>query len=348
MPVQARAIGTVRVISTVSVRPRVNGELTEVHFKEGDYVKAGDKLFTIDPLPYEAAVLQAKANLKKSEVALKGAELELARVRRGGLGGVVAESAVEAAETAVAAAEAGVAADKVAIHTAELQKSFTTITSPITGRAGALLVTRGNLVTASDLHPLVVINQISPIDVAFTLPEDQLPLVMEANRKTPLRVEADPRGPVGRVAGVLSFIDNTVDPETGTVEFKAEFENEDNKLWPGLFVDVVVTVGRRPDSVVIPASAVQSGQKGQYVYVVDSQRKAELRPVTVAFEVGNEAVIAAGLKGDETVVVEGQLRLAPGTKVEPRALPPAPAATPPVAAGVPSAPAPRPVTGGAK
>jgi multidrug efflux system membrane fusion protein len=314
VPVQFRAIGTVKTVSTVSVRPRVGGEVTGVYFAEGEEVTQGKKLFTIDPRPYEAAVKQAEATLAKDKATLYGAELDLKRIER--IGGSVAAAELDSARTRVAAARAAVEADEAALRTARLQLEFTTVTSPLDGRAGAVLVTPGNLVSPSDPVPLVVINQISPIFVAFALPERQLPAVIAARRERPLRVEASVRDGGSPAEGVLAFVDNTVDATTGTIQLKAEFENKDHRLWPGQFVDVVLTVGERPDSVVVPVEAVQAGQHGRYVYVVTPEGTAELRPVVVADELGGEAVIASGLRGGEVVVVEGQLRLAPGAKVE--------------------------------
>jgi multidrug efflux system membrane fusion protein len=316
VPVRVRTIGTVKTAASVAIRPRVGGELTGVFFKEGDFVKADQKLFTIDPRPYKAVVEQAKANKAKSLTLLKGAEVNLKRAEDARTSGVGAPTEYDAALTAVAAAKATVEADQVAIDTAEIQASFTTIRSPIHGRAGELLVDRGNLVDANGVTPLVVINQVSPIHVTFTLPEQQLPVVLAARRLGPLKVEADPRTGGPLATGVLAFVDNTADPLTGTITFKAEFKNSDERLWPGVFVDVILTLGERPDSAVVPSAALQSGQKGQYVYVVTAEKMAEVRPVTVAFEAGGEAVIASGLRAGEVVVVEGQLRLAPGVKVD--------------------------------
>jgi multidrug efflux system membrane fusion protein len=338
VPVQLRAIGSVKAIASVAIRPRVGGELLEVGFKEGDYVEKGQKLFVIDPRPYEAAARQAKANLAKSLAVLKGAENDMKRAEEGRATGVAAASDYDVASTALATAKATVEADRAAVHSAELQAGYTTITSPLSGRAGELLVTRGNLVDASGAGPLVVINQISPIYVTFSLPEQQLPVVLEARRRGPLKVAADLRGGGPLATGELAFIDNAADPATGTVQFKATFANADQRLWPGLFVDVTVTLGQRPDSVVVPSAAIQSGQKGRYVYLVTAEKKAEVRPVAVAFEEGGEAVIASGLAGGEAVVVEGQLRLAPGAAVDPR----------PLEGKPPSPPAPRVAAGGAQ
>jgi multidrug efflux system membrane fusion protein len=315
VPVQARVIGNVRAVSTVSIRAQVGGQLNEVHFTEGDYVKKGQKLFTIDPLRYQAAVRQARANLAKSKAILVGAEQVLNRLMRLSKVAVSVEE-VDAARATEGSARAAVEADEAALASAQLQESYTIITSPLDGRTGGLLVTAGNIVAVNDVNPLVVVNQVSPIHVAFALPEQRLPAVAAARREKPLKVEAYLRDGEKPVEGVLAFIDNQVDPTTGTVELKAEFKNEDRKLWPGQFVDVVLTIRDRPGSVLVPTAAIQSGQQGMYVYVVTAEKTVELRPVTVAFDSGNDAVVATGLNGGETVVVEGQLRLAPKSKVQ--------------------------------
>ena len=284
VPVRIHAIGSVKTLATVAIRPRVGGQLTGVFFKEGDYVEENKKLFTIDPRPYEAAVKQAEANLAKNDAVRKGAEVELARIEVLRNSGVGTATDYDAAVTAVASAKAAVEADQTAVNTAKLQYSFTTITAPIPGRVGELLVNAGNLVEANGVNPLVVINQLDPITVTFALPEQQLPVVKAAWKKGPLKVEADLRGGGPLAVGELAFIDNAADPLTGTVQFKAAFANAEQKLWPGLFVDVTLTLGARPDSVVVPSAALQSGQKGQYVYVATADKKAELKPVTVAFE----------------------------------------------------------------
>ena len=327
VPLRLRTIGAVKALASVAVRPRAGGELKEVFFGEGDLVKKGKKLFAIDPRPYDAAVTLAEANRAKNVALLAGAEVELKRADQARTAGAGSPTEYDAAFTAVAAAKAAIAADQAAVDSAKIQATYTTITAPIDGRAGEILVTRGNLVDANGAAPLVVINQVSPISVAFTLPEQQLPAVVEARKAGPLRVRADLRGGVRLADGELAFVDNAADPLTGTVQFKATFANENDQLWPGLYVEVVLTLGERKDSVVVPAAAIQSGQKGQYVYVVGPNQTAELRPVTVAFEADEEAVVASGLTGGETVVVEGQLRLAPGVKVAPKGGPAAPAGT---------------------
>jgi multidrug efflux system membrane fusion protein len=335
VPVQARAIGSVKTVATVAVRSRVAGTLTEVHFREGDVVRKGQRLFTIDPRPYEAAVRQAEANLTRDNALLRGAEVAVRRLEQSGTGAVTA-SELDVARTAVGSAKATVEADEAAVAAAKLQLSYTAINSPLDGRAGELLVSAGNLIDAAGTAPLVVVNQISPIFVTFALPEQQFPAVVAASRAGPLRVEAHVRGGGAPVAGTLAFIDNAVTPESGTVQLKAEFPNADQALWPGQFVDVILVVRDRPDSVVVPAPAIQTGQQGNYVYVVTADQRAELRPVAVAFEADGLAVIDSGLAGGETVVVEGQLRLTNGTRVDPKPAPPrsaAPAAVPAVVTG---------------
>jgi membrane fusion protein, multidrug efflux system len=318
VPVQLRAIGSVRVFATVAVRPRVSGELTAVHFQEGQFVKKGDKLFTIDPRPYQTALDQAKAQLERDKALLRGAELILERGRQ--LAGSAAASGeeIDRFRTDVASASASVAADQAAVKSADLQLGFTTISSPIDGRTGNVLVTQGNLVTANEATALVVINQISPIAVAFSVPEQRLAEI-EANRQRQggtLPVEVFIRDGSAGLAGELTFIDNTVDPTTGTVPLKATFANQDRRLWPGQFVDVVLTLADRPDSVTVPAAAVQDGQAGSFVFVVRPDNTAEFRPVEVAFVTSaGEAVIAKGLAGGEAVVTDGHLRVAPGSKV---------------------------------
>jgi multidrug efflux system membrane fusion protein len=317
VPVQIRAIGTAKVFATVAVRPRVDGELTEVHFREGEDVRKGDKLFTIDPRPYQTTLARAKAQLDRDLALLKGAELTLERSQRAGTATVTAEE-LDKLRTEVTSAGATVAADRAAVRTAELQFSFTTITSPIDGRTGNLLVHAGNLVTAMEANPLVVINQLAPIAVAFSVPEQSLTAIGENLRKRggKLPVAADLRDGTPALAGELTFVDNTVDPATGTVQLKATFPNRDRRLWPGQFVDVVLTLTDRPDSVTVPLVAVQDGQDGSYVFVVGPEEKAVLRPVQVAFVTADgDAVIAKGLAVGEAVVTDGHLRVSPGAKL---------------------------------
>lgn len=334
VPVQLKAIGTVRVYKSVAVRPEVTGELKTAHFTEGRLVTKGQELFTVDPVRYKTALEHAQALLERERAVLRGAELALKRGLSLPRTSVTAED-IEKLRTDVAAATASVAANVAAVRTAEIQRDQTTIRSPIDGQTGNLLVAPGNLVTANEANPLVVINQLKPISVSFAVPEEYLGDIEEgqAQMGRPLTVEAYPRErtPVtagkspgkakrhGPLTGELTFIDNTVDPATGTIQLKGDFTNDDLRLWPGRYVDVVLTLGERPDSVVVPAAAVQDGQdERQYVFVVRPDSTAELRYVTVAFVHAGEAVIAEGLAAGETVVTDGHLRVAPGGQVKPR------------------------------
>jgi multidrug efflux system membrane fusion protein len=318
VPVQLRAIGTVRVFATVAVRPRLNGELTEVHFREGQDVKKGDRLFTIDPRPYRTALEQAKAQLERDQALLRGAELVLERGRQLARTSAIAAELLDRNYTDVASARATVAADQAAVKSAELQLEFTTINAPIDGRTGNVLVTVGNLVSTSEPNPLVVINQISPISVSFSVPEQYLAEI-EANRRKhdgTLPVDASLRGGSAPLHGKLTFIDNTANTTTGTVQLKATFPNEDRRLWPGQFVEVIMTLGERRDSVTVPSAAVQEGQDGSFVFVLRPDSTAALQFVDTAFvTTEGEAVITKGLSGGETVITDGHLRVAPGSKV---------------------------------
>lgn len=317
VPVQLRAIGNVRVYATVSVRPRVSGEINEVHFTEGDFVKKGDKLFTVDPLPYKTALEQAEALEERDRVLLKGAEAALKRGLELSRPIALAAEQLEKLRTDVATARATLTASEAAVKTAELQYGFTTISSPINGLTGNLLVTQGNLVTANEAAPLVVINQIWPISVSFAVPEHRLGEIKRERQRQGgvLPVEAYIRGDSHVPRGELTFIDNAVDPATGTVQLKANFKNDDQRLWPGEFVDVVLQLSERQNSITVPSSAVQEGQNGSYVFVVKADSTAELRSVQVAFTHQGEAVVTKGLAADETVVIDGHLRVAPGSKV---------------------------------
>jgi multidrug efflux system membrane fusion protein len=317
VPVQIRAIGNVRVYASVAVRPRVSGEIIEKHFNEGDFVKKGDELFIIDPLPYKTALDQAKALEQRDRAILKGADAALKRGLELSRPIALAAEELEKLRTEVARARATLAASEAAVKTAELQYGYTTISAPIDGLTGKLLITPGNIVTANEAAPLVVINQIWPISVVFAVPEHQLGVIKRERKRQGgvLPVEAHIRGEAQVPRGELTFNDNEVDTLTGTVQLKANFGNEDQLLWPGEFVDIIVTLSQRDNSITVPIAAVQDGQNGSYVFVVKADSTAEMRPVEVALTHQGEAVIAKGLKADETVVIDGHLRVAPGAKV---------------------------------
>jgi len=344
VPVQVRAIGTVGAYSTVSVRSQIDGELTGVYFQEGQDVKKGDLLFTIDPRPLEAELRQAearlakdmaqakqaKANLAKTAAQAKTAEVQAKRYQRLVEEGIVSrdqydqirtnadalQAALRADQAAVEDAEATIQVDQAALENAKLQLGYTSIRSPIDGRTGDLMVHQGNLVKANDTV-LVAIHQISPIYVTFSVPEQELPEIRKYMAAGKLEVEAIvPNEEAHPVKGVITFVDNTVDRTTGTIQLKGTFDNEEKRLWPGQFVNVVLTLTTQPNAVVAPSQAIQNGQEGQYVFVIKPDLTVESRPVVVARTFGDETVIERGLQPGEKVVTDGQLRLAPGVKVE--------------------------------
>jgi multidrug efflux system membrane fusion protein len=319
VPVELEAVGKVEPLSTVAVLARVGGELTGVHFTEGQEVQKGQVLFTIDPRPYEAALAQAQAAVARDRAMAANSASDQRRY-----GDLVQKEYVTreqyeriAAETA--SAEATVKADEAAVEAARLQLEYCTIRSPLTGRTGSLLVHQGNLVKANDAQPLVVINQIRPIYVSFSVPQAQLPEIERHRAEGHLTVEAvAAEGGGAPQQGTLSFLDNQIDRTTGTILLKATFPNDSRALWPGQFTKVRLTLARQADAVVVPAQAVQTGQQGQYVYVVRADQTVESRAVQVSRTVGGDAVVASGLSPGETVVTDGQLRLAPGVRVKAR------------------------------
>jgi multidrug efflux system membrane fusion protein len=329
MPIDIRVIGTTEAFSTVAVRAQITGELTSVNFKEGDDVKQGQVLFTLDRRPLEAALQQAQANLARDQAGAVNARAQAARYRDLLGRGIATREQVDQITANAAAADATVGADLAAVENAQVQLQYATISAPIAGRTGALQVHAGNLVRASDTTPLVVINQVTPIYVTFGIPEAQLPALKRYMAAKPLTVEARAPNESGSAStGRISFVDNTVDQTTGTIKIKGTFANQDRRLWPGQFVNVVVTLTTDPTAIVVPATAVQTGQQGQYAFVVKPDQTAELRTVTVARTNGTDTVIASGLKPGETVVTDGQLRLVAGSKVSIKSSGSAPKVTP--------------------
>jgi multidrug efflux system membrane fusion protein len=329
MPVRIEAVGTVAPAETVTVRSQVTGPLAEVHFVEGQDVTRGALLFTIDPRPFRAALEQAQAEQARNATAAEFARREGARYAELFKQGLVARSQYEQLIANANAADALVRASRAAVETARLQLSYTAVRAPLDGRTGRLLADRGTLVQANATD-LVVINRLRPIEVAFAVPAQHLP---ELGRRPSgsIEVAATPAGLEAGATGRLTFLDNRVDPQTGTIQLKATFGNEDARLWPGQFVNVVVTLGVEPDALVIPAAAVQTGQQGPYVFVVRPDGTVESRPVAVARQLGEEVVLAQGVAPGEPVVTEGQLRLTAGARVEvqaPAASPPSPPAPP--------------------
>jgi multidrug efflux system membrane fusion protein len=315
-PVELRAIGNVRAYSTVSVKAQVEGQLARAYFTEGQEVKRDAPLFLIDPRPFEAAVRQAEANLARDQAQAAQARVDAERFARLVRESVASRQEYDQARTRARALEASVAADEAAVESARLQLQYCSIRSPIDGRVGQLLVHEGNVVKANETT-LAVINQLRPVYVEFSVPQQDLPRIRTHMAEGPLPVQALPLdGARPPVPGELSFVNNTVDTSTGTVLLKAVLPNSDETLWPGQFVNVAVRLTTEKSAVMVPARAVQTGQQGKYVFVVRPDGTAELRPVVVGHTVDQDVVIQNGLAPGEQVVTEGQLRLGPGVRVE--------------------------------
>lgn len=316
VPVDVRVIGSVQPISSVAVRALVAGQLQRVWFREGDDVRKGQRLFTIDERPYQSALDQAEANLNRDEAQAKNADAEAKRYAELVKKDYVTREDYDKFLSGAEAARAVVAADRAAAENARLQLAYCDIRSPLDGRTGSLQVQAGNLVKANDTTPLVAINQITPVYVTFSVPESQLGDV-RARGLGNVPVSASPQQGGGAAQnGKLTFIDNAVDAQTGTITLKATFTNEGRVLWPGEFVNVAMTLSNRHNATVVPVQAVQNGQKGQYVYVVTEGNGIQMRPVTVIQQVDNQAVIGKGVNPGDTVVTDGQIRLTPKSKVE--------------------------------
>lgn len=320
VPVQIRAVGSVATISTVAVKTLVGGELTRVWFREGDDVVQGQRLFTIDPRQYEAAVAQAEASLERDEAQLRNAEAQAARYATLVKSDYVTKQEFDSFESAAAVARANAAADRAALQNARLQLAYCDIRSPIDGRTGNLMVQAGNVVKANDVA-LVTINQIAPVYVQFAVPESRLDEIRAVHDLARIKVGVFSReGGTDLASGTLVFIDNAVDTTTGTIRMKALFPNKDRALWPGQFVDLVLTVSTRVGATVVPTQAVQTSQKGQYIYVVRQDGGVDMREVSVVTSDDREAVIGSGVAAGEVVVTDGQLRLTPKSKVKTREL----------------------------
>jgi membrane fusion protein, multidrug efflux system len=316
MAVKLRSVGNVEASSTVEVRSQVSGELMSVDFAEGQDVRQGQLLFTIDPRVFEATLLQAEAALARDTAQSKNLEAQHARLTNLLKQGLVSQADYDAAAASAAAMQASIAAGKAAVENARLQRQNTRIAAPVAGRTGALLVHRGALVRANDATPLVVINRLSPAFVSFAVPARMLPRLRRGDTQRALGVEASPAGAAdGASTGTVTFIDNSVDPATDTIRLKATFPNTDRRLWPGAFVDVTLQLSVDQHAKVIPAKAVQPSQQGDFVFVVRPDQTVETRPVKVAWTEGDEAVIETGLNAGETVVTDGQLRLTPGARI---------------------------------
>jgi len=316
VPEQLAAIGNVEAYSTVTVKSLVEGQLASVGFEEGQELKRGDLLFTIDPRPFEAAVHQAEANVARDLAQARHADVEAERFARLMREGVVSSDEAEQARTRAEALAATVKGNQAALEDARLRLEYCYIRSPIDGRIGALLVHEGNVVKENDTT-LAVINQLRPVYVSFAVPEQHLAEIKRRMAEGLLAVEASASGDGASPArGELSFVNNAVDHTTGTVLLKGRFPNADERLWPGQFARVALTLATRHGAIVAPASAIQTGQEGPYAFVVKSDRTVESRAVSVGPAIDQDVVVEKGLSPGELVVTDGQLRLTPGTAVE--------------------------------
>jgi multidrug efflux system membrane fusion protein len=343
VPVDIAAIGNIEAYATISIRSQVTGQLEEIAFHEGDFVKAGQRLFTLDRRPFEAAVAQAEANLSKDKALLAQAQAQLARdaanaeyqqltsernsqlVQRGILSKDAGEqsraqadataAAVNADKANVESAKAELVAQQAAVDNARVQLGYTVITSPIDGRTGSLSVKVGSLITANQLE-MITVARVDPIYVTFAVPAVHLPTIKKHMTDSKLAVTAVPQDAEAQPAsGTLAFVDNAVDMTTDTIKLKASFPNADHRLWPGQFARVTLRLATLSNATVVPGQAVQTGQDGQYVFVVKDDSTVEQRPVETAQRVEQDIVVTKGLRPGETVVTEGQLRLEPGAKV---------------------------------
>ena len=317
VPVQIRAVGNVEPFSTVSIKSQVTGVIMQAHFKEGQDVKKGQLLFTIDPRPLEAALKQAEANLARDSAQLNNSREQAKRYAELVEKQYVSREQYDQIRTNADAAAAVVEADKAAVENAKVQLSYCYIYSPVNGRVGTLLVNEGNLVRVNDGTPLVVINQLLPIYVTFSVPEQYLADIKKRMAAGKLIVSARFPSDEGRLEeGALAFVDNTVDRTTGTIKLKAEFKNSELHLWPGQFINVALTLSTQAGAVVVPSDAIQVGPDGQQVFVVKNDKRIEIRPVRVGQSEGGETVVAKGLAAGEMVVREGQFLLGPGSRVD--------------------------------
>jgi membrane fusion protein, multidrug efflux system len=339
-PILVTAIGTVQSIATVMIKSRVDGEIAKVNFEEGQEVKEGDILFTLDDRALRAQLQQAEANLERDRAQLERNQLEVKRQTELAGRGVASAQKLEDVTTSVAVAEATVRASEATAENARVNLNYTTIRAPITGRTGSVALKRGNVVKAVDtaptVMPLVTITQLRPIYVALTVPERYLADLRTAMAEGPVpAVVTVPSQPQAPITGTLTFIDNQVDVATGTISLKAKFANDDDRLWPGQFVNVTLTLGTQENAVVVPSGAIQVGPNGPYVFVIRPDSTVELRLVKPDRIVGGKTVVAEGMAAGEQVVVDGQLRLGNGTRVTVQGSTPTKAQPTPVAERTP-------------
>ena len=310
-----RAIGRVEAFSTVDVKAQISGQIMQVHFLQGQDVKQGDLLFTIDPRPFEAALQQAQANLAKDRAQYRMAAADEHRYSVLLKQNVGSRQQYDQVEANAAALSASMQADAAAVQTAQLNLEYCQIRAPIDGRTGDLLVHAGNLVKPDADTAMVVINQVHPVYVDFAIPEQKLPSVREFMAERKLAVQVSLPEQQGVESGELTFVDNSVDSKTGTINLKGEFANGNGRLWPGEYVNATLILRDHPGAILVPSQAVQTGQQGSFVFVVQPAMKVELRPIVAGETIDSETVVNSGLKAGETVVTDGQLRLIPGATV---------------------------------
>jgi multidrug efflux system membrane fusion protein len=319
IPVYLEGLGNVQAYYTVTIHSRVDGQLMQVNFREGQLVRKGDELALIDPRPYEVALAQAEATKYKDQANLENAQRDLQRYADLYKQGVIAQQQYNTQQSLVAQNEGLVRSDDAQINNAKLNLTYCHIKSPIDGKVGLRLVDPGNMVHAADQNGLLVITQLQPIAVLFTLPEDNLQMVTQHMHGNSLEVQAWSRDDTQQIAaGKLETIDNQIDPNTGTFRLKAVFNNRDNALYPNQFVNARLQVYTRNKALTIPAAAIQRGAQGTYVYVVKQDKTVESRPVKVALTEGTVVVVDSGVNPDDQVVTDGQEKLQPGSKVEPQ------------------------------
>ncbi|HEV2328342.1 MAG TPA: efflux RND transporter periplasmic adaptor subunit [Verrucomicrobiae bacterium] len=316
MPIELQEIGTGEAYSTVSVESQVAGIVSAVHYTQGQFVKKGDLLVTLDGRPFVAALQLAQANLTKDEANLKLAQVQSERYQQLYKSGIVSKEQIDQYTSTADADQAAVQADEAAVQTAKLNVSYCSIYAPIDGRTGSQLIYPGTVVKANDLPVLVVINRISPIYADFSVPQQYLGQIKAYMSRGKLPIQATPADNSAPESGYLTFINNTVDTTTGTIQLKGTFANHDLRLWPGEFVTVVLRLAEQQNAIVVPSQAVQTGQQGDYIFVIKPDMTVESRTVKVSRTINGESVIAEGIKPGDLVVTDGQIRLVPGIKVQ--------------------------------
>ena len=315
-PVEFNTIGSVQTIASVAVKSRVDAVIDQVLVKDGQFVKAGDVLFQLDSRAAQATLHQAEAALARDQVQLANAQRNAGRDKTLIAKSFVSQQQFDTDSATAAALEATVKADQAQLENAKVVLSYYTIVAPLDGRVGLIAIKQGNSIKANDV-PLATVNQIQPIYVSVALPQNNLPELRAAMAQGPVTVQVRPAGDKGEpISGKIAFFDNTIDSASGTINVRSTFDNSQQRLWPGQFVDVSVRVRIDPDALVIPPAAVQAGQNGTYVFVIKDDNTATIRPVTVDRTVSGEAVIGKGLSPGDKVVIDGQLRLNEGTRVQ--------------------------------